>query len=275
MLTLLQSLVLLLLVLATSAPALETLDDQALDAVQGRSGIALDLQMGLNATPVPGSVLPATAGANFAYGGPLSSLSGCTGVALNPCYLAVSFANRPNEWLAFKDSYFDAMLNNLHIDGGALQSDTSGTGYVDPTVFSVLSSTGGTKCAFTTSCTSSTADKTAAQNFLNTQHALMTSFHCSTPPTATEACLGTGFSYTPSGTGATKTGTSSGYTDLMISLSIGRMAVEFSGLPTDPITAPTSTANDNNGSFIGLAIHDNNSNFAGIHIGGRAYLYGF
>lgn len=274
MLTLMRTLAFMLVALATSASALETLDDQALDAVQGRSGIALDMQMGLNATPVPGSVLPATAGANFTYGGPLASLSGCTGAG-NPCYLAMSFANRPNEWLVFKDSYFDAMLNNLHIDGGALQNDTTGTGYVDPTVFAVLSSAGGTQCVFTASCTTSNTDKTATTNAINAQHGLMISFHCSTPPTASEACLGSGFSYTPSGTGATKTGTSAGYTDLMISLSIGRMAVEFTDIPTNPIKAPTSAANDVNGSFIGLAIHDNNSNFAGVHIGGRAYVYGF
>lgn len=252
--------IILTLILARLACAdMVAMDDNALSQVQGKQGIALDMQLALNANPAPSSVLPATAGANTTYGGALSSLSSCTGTP-NPCYVAIELANRPNQWLTFKDSYLDELVSNLHLDVGALQNDTTGTGYFNANVFTNLSATG-TQCAFSAGCTTTT---------INGQHALQLSFHCPTPSTSTSTCQGTLPSYSSSSK------TSTGYTDILLSESIGRMAVEFTTPGTSPniITAPTDST-DSNGSFIGLAIHDNNSNFAGLYVGGRAYVYGF
>jgi hypothetical protein len=260
-------LIIITLLLARLASAdMVALDDKALGEIQGKQGIALDIQLALNGNPVPVNVSAATAGSNTTYGGPLASLSSCTGVP-NPCYVALEFANRTSttlgkaQFLVFKDAYFDMLVNSLHLDVGALKEDSSGSGYFDSSVFTNLAASG-TQCAFSAGCTTTT---------LNGQHALMLSFHCGTPPTSGSTCqAGT----LPSYNSGTKVST--GYTDIMLSEGIGRMAVEFTTNGSSPnlTTAPTN-ATDSNGSFIGLAVHDNNSNFAGLYVGGRAYIYGF
>ena len=260
-------LVLALLLARFAAADMVAMDDSALGQVQGRQGIALDLQSALNANPVPSSVLPsALSTSGTTYGGALSSLSSCTGVP-NPCYLAIQLEGRPNQWLTFKDSYLDMLVNNLQLNVGALVNDTTGSGYFNSNVFYNLATGPGTQASPAIQCALSACTTTV----INGLHALQLSFHCPVPSTSTSTCQATTM---PSYSSSTKDST--GYTDIQISESIGRAAVEFTtpGSGVNIITAPTD-ATDSNGSFIGLAMHDNNSNFAGIYVGGRSYVYGF
>lgn len=83
------------------------LSDQDLSEVSGQSGIALDLELRVNADE---------------SGSPLSSLNSCTGAG-NPCLLAVQFNNRDSgggEWLVLKDYYGFMKLNNFYLDSDTM-----------------------------------------------------------------------------------------------------------------------------------------------------------
>ncbi|MDF1780443.1 MAG: hypothetical protein P1U67_04025 [Alcanivoracaceae bacterium] len=83
---------------------LQALDEDALSGITGQSGIALDLELRINAD---------------ATGAPLASLSNCTGVG-NPCVMGIQFNNRGSgggEWLMLKDYYGIMKINSLHLDG--------------------------------------------------------------------------------------------------------------------------------------------------------------
>lgn len=108
-----------------SLPAMPTLgmvalDDGALSAIDGREGVAVDLELRVNAD---------------ATGAPLASLGGCTGNN-NPCRIAFKFFNRESgstgnkgEWIVWKDYYGLTRINNLWIDAG--QTPGTGSGKAD------------------------------------------------------------------------------------------------------------------------------------------------
>lgn len=101
------SICLLCLAPFTIAKGLVALDDVAMASVTGREGIAIDLELTINAD---------------SNGSPLSSLSDCAGVG-NPCVLALQFANRTSgggEWLVIKDYYGVLRVNDLQLDGSRL-----------------------------------------------------------------------------------------------------------------------------------------------------------
>mgnify|MGYP000005754084 FL=1 len=99
--------------LADSNPAgMTALEDTEMAAVTGREGIALDLELRINAD---------------SSGTPLASMAGCTGTG-NGCTLALQFANRPTgggEWLVLKDFYGVIRLNDLRLDGSRLPASPS------------------------------------------------------------------------------------------------------------------------------------------------------
>lgn len=106
----------LLLLLLTTTPAfsseLPALDDQELSLVTGQEGIAIDLELRVNAD---------------SSGTPLSSLGNCEGTG-NPCLMAIQIGNRNaggGEWLSIKDLYGVMRINDLQLDGGRLPDETS------------------------------------------------------------------------------------------------------------------------------------------------------
>ena len=219
------------------------IDDASMAKVVGRDGIALQIELDLNAQG--DSSKTATLNNDMK---PLASLNSCTGIGTattpgNPCRVAIE-TNRPpggyyqgGEWLVFKDTYASFRIFTLLLDGSTLGSASSNTAYFDPTRFA--SNTG--SCLLPVGCASATA--------MNGLNALIFSF----PAVST--------SYNSS------TGVSSGYTSMQMGLDIGRMSLEFgpTGYNTD--------ANPN--SFLGVRMADNNGPMAGIAVQGKAFVYGF
>lgn len=88
------------------------LEDSDMASVTGREGIALDLELRINAD---------------SNGAPLASMGGCAGTG-NGCILALQFANRfagGGEWLVLKDFYGVMRLNDLRLDGSRLPAGPS------------------------------------------------------------------------------------------------------------------------------------------------------
>lgn len=114
------------LLFAGAGQALEQMDDSALSAISGREGIALDLELTINAD---------------SNGNPLSNLSYCSGVG-NPCVLGLLFANRNaggGEWLVIKDFFGVLRFNDLQLDASRLPATSSA--YANPERFEDLSGT--------------------------------------------------------------------------------------------------------------------------------------
>ncbi len=216
------------------------IDDASMAKVVGRDGIALQIELDLNAQG--DSSKTATLNNDMK---PLASLNSCTGVGTattpgNPCRVAIEAANHTyngGEWLVFKDTYASFRIFTLLLDGSTLGSASSNTAYFDPTRFA--SNTG--SCLLPVGCISATP--------MNSLNALVFSY----PAVST--------SYNSS------TGVSSGYTSMQMGLDIGRMSVEF---------GPTGYNNDANpNSFLGVRMADNNGPMAGIAVQGKAFVYGF
>ncbi|PTQ89527.1 DUF6160 family protein [Agitococcus lubricus] len=89
------------------------LDDQELRGTTGQAGVALDLEMRLNAN-ADGSPLAAA---------PYNSCTGLNGN--NACRMAWQANNRTNEWLVYKNFYMVLKLNNLRLDATTLPSTSS------------------------------------------------------------------------------------------------------------------------------------------------------
>ncbi|MEE4250351.1 MAG: hypothetical protein V2I38_07160 [Alcanivoracaceae bacterium] len=88
------------------------LDDSDMATVTGREGIALDLELRINAD---------------SNGAPLASMGGCSGTG-NGCILALQFANRlagGGEWLVLKGYYGVMRLNDIRLDGSRLPAVAS------------------------------------------------------------------------------------------------------------------------------------------------------
>jgi hypothetical protein len=201
--------VVLLLGLPHMALSMEKLEDAQMANVTGQEGVALDLELRVNAD---------------SDGNALSSVGNCQGLA-NPCNLALQFANRDaagGEWLVSKDMYGVLRFNDLQLDGSRLPALSSA--FANPSRFEDQ----GGNCPLPTDCTP------------NDSLALLLTF----PDTP-------GFN-----------------ADIEWRLNIGRAAVQFGPEGFLP-------ANDNGGSFLGLAIGDTVTDIARIDINGGIQLYGF
>jgi|DeeseametaMP1372_FD_contig_123_3566_length_3781_multi_8_in_1_out_0_2 hypothetical protein len=201
--------VVLLLGLPHMALSMEKLEDAQMANVTGQEGVALDLELRVNAD---------------SDGNALSSVGNCQGLA-NPCNLALQFANRDaagGEWLVLKDMYGVLRFNDLQLDGSRLPALSSA--FANPSRFEDQSG----NCLLPTDCTP------------NDSLALLLTF----PDTP-------GFN-----------------ADIEWRLNIGRAAVQFGPEGFLP-------ANDNGGSFLGLAIGDTVTDIARIDINGGIQLYGF
>lgn len=255
------------------ATTLHDLNDEELEAVSGREGVIVGLEMYYNAQKSATVALDGTA-----IGGTAGAPDGnCTGTN-NACRLALQLAGREarnldntkiggastaqavqGEWLVIKDAYFALKMPSLYLDASLMGSGTNmalSSAAAYETFFDVgrfLNSSG--TCLLTDGSASGTACTTA--NIKNTPALAMRHAASTT-------------SYN------TTTGVSSGYDNLSLSLKIGRMAVEYdTAACTYTGGASCGYNQDTKGSFLGLHIRDNNAPFAGIAVGGKMYLYGF
>lgn len=153
----------------------------------------------------------------------------------NPCRLALQFENRDDQWLVLKDFYGNVLIDTIHLDGGKLEDANDSKSYFDASRFEDEDG----NCLVAGGCTTTNLDQDAAMVF-------------SYPALSA--------SYNPG------SGIASNYTSFQMALTIGRVAVEH---------GPTGYDADDNGSFMGVKVADNNGHLAGAQIGGTAYLFGF
>ncbi|WP_146026893.1 DUF6160 family protein [Alcanivorax sp. MD8A] len=225
--------------------------DNSLAAVAGQSGISIGIELDINVQDMNGDGVVDLTGNNF------TPISGCgTGNyddgSFLTCTLALSFANRANEWLVIKDYYGSMRVDNLFLDAGYLVDAGN-----DPTTYApgkFLDSDGSTCLIDPTgnNCGSSGVPP----SYFDDLAGLM----IRAPGSRDAAGNFTAPTYNPTSR------QSDGYDSLRLGLSIGGMAVEYGA---------TGHSQNVNGSFLGLKIADNNSPYAGADIQGQAYLFGF
>ena len=209
-----------LLILSAPSHALEPMAEEEMQTVTGQAGVALELGMDLNTNP-DGSI----------------ALADCDTLG-GPCRLALSFANRTDEWLVLKGYYGNLSIPTLNLDAAYLSEAGNDTTLFDSSKFLNDSNDcllpGG-------SCDTATLDSMAAMKL------------------SLPAASG---SYDPA------TETSNGYTNISFGMTLTGTAVEFG--------AGANGYNANaNGSFLGLRVADENGPFAGINVQGNAYIFGF
>ena len=216
--------------------ALEALDDIEMGEVTGQKGILLSMQYYFNSHPdLNGG--PVTAGPSGC-----STPNGGSSLADTDCRFALQITNREDEWLVFKNGYASLDVNRLALDASLL-GDSKGAGAAYSTYFD--------------------ADK-----FKDENGTCLLEGGCSTASISDMA--GLRLSY-PEGTNGANFGNV-------------RFGMFFEGLAVEPnagAPAHSGWANqsgwkgDQNGSFMGLNIADNNGHQARIAFGGDFYLYGF
>jgi hypothetical protein len=264
------------------------MDDNSLENVDGQQGVIAGLEFYFNAQK---SATPALDGLGLN-----GTASNPTGDCSNPdeCSVAIQFAGREartldntqlnvngttgtgttpvqGEWLMFKDSYFAVKMPGLFLDGSFMGVSngvninaalSSGASYASFADISHFENSAGACLLFDNSGNPCTT-------------ANLTSIIDATPALYLHQTGGT-TSYDKT------TGISSGYNDISLSFQLGGLSVGYDN-PSAGACGITGGAgcgylnanNANTTSFMGLAIHDNNSAFAGIAVGGKMYMYGF
>lgn len=209
-----------LLVCSSPLQALEAMAEEEMQAVSGQAGVALELGMDFNTNP-DGSI----------------ALTNCDTLA-GPCRLAISFANRTDEWLVLKGYYGNFSIPTLNLDAAYLSDAGNDIALFDDRKFRDDAGNcllpGGT-------CDTATLDSMAAMKL--------------SLPSATG-------SYDPT------TETSSGYTNIAFGMTLTGAAIEFGA-------GATGYNANANGSFLGLRVADNNGPFADVNVSGGAYIFGF
>ena len=225
------------------------MDEVSLSEAQGQNGITLGMEFDANIKPPTETPTADSLDNSTAITGQPSLITdspfnSCSGNG-NACTWAMQFANRPNQWLVFKDYYASLRIYSLNLDGVQLSTvDNGSSSYFDAAKFK--SSNGATCLLPTGSCT--VAD-------VKNLYALAFSY-----PTRTEK-------YDPVSL------TSTGYNSVQLYLNIGRMAVQFD----DQTVAGLGylAGQDTGQSFLGITVSDNMNKYAGMAIHGKAYVYGF
>lgn len=228
-----------LLSLLVLLPALACAQIEALDDSE-LGGIAaqqgIAIQMDLFLNMTPDSSKTAVPNNDAA---PFDSSCGTGGPGTlgNPCRFGLQFANRTSDWLVFKDFYMGARIFQINLDGDTIgNASPAGSVYFDATRFQNVAGT----CLLPGGCT------VANMNGLN---AIVLSY----PATST--------SYN------TVSKASSGYNSLLMTANLGRLVVE-----ADTGSGPPDTTMN---SYLGARVSDNVSQFAGMAIRGKAYVFGF
>lgn len=209
-----------LLLMGFPAFAMEILEETELQSITGQAGVALELGMDFNTNP-DGSI----------------ALTDCDTLS-GPCRLALSFANRTDEWLVLKGYYGNFSIPTLNLDAAYLSEAGS-----DPSLFD-------------------------SSKFLDeAQNCLLPGGTCDTSALDNMAAMKIGL---PTSIGHYDPGTqiSSGYNNILFAMTLTGTAVEFG-------SGPTGYNANNNGSFLGIRVKDTNSAFAGVNVQGNAYIFGF
>jgi len=223
---------------ANTVTALEAMDDDEMDAVTGQAGILLSLQYYYNSSYVDDT---GTADFNEA-GAPLTGTDGCSTPGSNDslnnmsCRFGVQLKNRETEWLVFKNGHASLDITRLALDA------------------SVLGDSHGSSSAYT--------GYFNAAKFSDESGSCLLEGACTTNTIADMA--GLRLSY-PEGENGANFGNV-------------RFGMFFEGLAVEPNAgAPNGNGweGNQNGSFMGLNIADNNGHQARIAFGGDFYLYGF
>ena len=225
----------------SQAQTLQPLSEDELSDVTGQEGILISLEFYYNSEKTSNS---ATTGRRL--GGFCSTPDGNASLGNQNCRLAIQIANHEDHWVVAKNGHSSISVNRLSFDAAFLgdAGSAANTGYFNEQKFRDPS---GNCLLEINSCTTATiADMPA----LRTHY----------PETSG--------SYNPG------TETVSGYNDVRFGMYIEGMAVEFNSAPGVQDGWQVGAANDN-GSFLGLNIADNNGHQAGIAFGGDFYLYGF
>lgn len=226
------------------------IDDGQLQAITGQSGVSLGLELDINVQDSNEDGLVDLNGQDFqtiASCGTGDFSSGTPG----SCRLALSFANRNNEWLVLKDFYGSLRVDNLYLDGGYLSDAANATSSYDPNKF--MASDGST-CLVDPSG-NDCGSNGAPPAYFDDLAAIVISM----------PGIYDGVQFTPASYNSS-TGQSTGYDSLEMGLTVGGMSVEYGS---------SGYLQNNLGSFIGIKIGDNNSPYAGADIQGRAYVFGF
>lgn len=267
----------LLLAGSATASTLQGMDDAELGEVSGGEGVVVGLEFYYNSQKSATAALDGSA-----IGGTAGNLDGnCQGTN-NACRTAWQLAGREarsldntkiggtgtfaaqGEWLVFKDSYLTLKMPNLFLNGGFLVNALSaanvggvaGTGYESFLDLSRFQNSAGA-CQLYDDAGNPCTTSTSAIDILK-----------KTPALVMRHADSSGASYSA--------GTSTGYTSIQLGMKIGRLGVEYdTGTCTYTGGAACGYNQDVKGSYIGLAIRDNNAPLAGIAVGGRMYLYGF
>lgn len=221
-----------------SAQPLQPLSEEEMGNVTGQEGILISLEFYYNSEKTND---PATTGQRLS--GFCSTPNGGTSLGNQNCRLGIQIANRLDNWLVIKNGYSSISVNRLSFDAAFLgdAASAANTGYFNLEKFRDAS---GNCLLETNSCTTTTIAESPA---LRTHY----------PETSG--------SYNPA------TQATSGFNDVRFGMYVEGMAVEFNSGPG----LQDGWQQNNNGSFLGLNIADNNGNQAGIAFGGDFYLYGF
>lgn len=273
------ALVILLVAGIAAADTLQSMDDAELGEVDGGEGIIVGLEFYYNAQKNASATLDGSA-----IGGTAGNLDGSCQGANNICRTAWQLAGREartldntkiisttgvagtgttavqGEWLVFKDSYLAVKMPNLYLNGGLLgnalsstNAGSAGTGYEAFLDASRFQNSAGT-CLLSDGTASGT--NCGVGNIKATPSLIM--------------------SHADSSTASFSGGISTGYTSISLSMKIGRLGVEYdTAACTYQGGAVCGYNQDVKNSYIGLAIRDNNSPFAGIAVGGKMFLFGF
>jgi len=226
--------------------ALEAMDDTEMGSVTGQKGILLSLQYYYNSSHVDEA---STSDFNEA-GAPLIGADGCSTPDGNAslgnmnCRFAMQLKNRESEWLVFKNGYASLDLDRIALDASVLGASAGAgstyTGWFNEEKFRAVdpdpTDTTPGPCLLEGDCTAATIADMAALRL----------------------------SY-PEGENGANFGNV-------------RFGMFFEGLAVEPNAGPPNGngwEGNQNGSFMGLNIADNNGHQARIAFGGDFYLYGF
>lgn len=220
---------------ANPAQALEPMADTEMGAVTGQKGILLSLQYYYNTHPDQAGAPDATC--SDAAAGSLADMD---------CRFATQLKNREDEWLVFKNGHASLDLDRIALDASVLgdsrgaDDGTNGpfdyTAWFNEGKFRDVDNGSGAPCLLEGACEASTIANMA----------------------------GLRLSY-PEGENGANFGNV-------------RFGMFFEGLAVEPNAgAPNGNGweGNQNGSFMGLNIADNNGHQARIAFGGDFYLYGF
>lgn len=233
---------LLLLASFSIAQSLEMLTEEEMGVVTGQEGILISLDYYHNSEKTNN---PATDGQALA--GFCSVPNGGTSLGDMDCRMAIQIANHEDHWVVVKNGHASISVNRISLDAAFL-GDASSESSANVNLGKFLAPNG--DCLIGVGgCTS----EAAAANLIKQMPGLRTHYA------------------ETSGSYDATNRVSVGYNDVRFGMFIEGMAVEFN----TAVNLQDGWTRNQNGSFLGLKVADNNGHQAGIAFGGDFYLYGF